>query len=303
MNRIYQMVKKKRISSVIFTNYLETHQIDIQTIKEYKNTWGESILTYAIKYGNNIEFFDFLYENGFILTGNYYNMTAIDICVAYNKNNASQKLSILDWLYNKNIQFNPFYLLVYPRLIITWIREKQWIVDVNFKNENGNTALHEVCKLFHHTHPNTIYNNLNNNSYDAFYVLLEMGWDPNIKNNFNNTCIDYCIKNSLINNFNILYYFHYELTKGQIEELIECDIYLKLIKHTIWILINYKMLNIDYTKSELEHKLFGKIIDIQLNITEYCSNYDLILKDINNKTFFDNCYNLQMFNIDENMFY
>ena len=258
MNEIYKLVKKKSINQQIFKNYLQNNQIDIESIKQFKNSWGESLLTYSVKYGNNIEFFEYLYQNGFIFSGNFYDMTPIDICVSYNKNNTSQKLAILDWLYKKNIQFNPFYLLVYPRIIITWLREKKWDVDINHKNSIGNTALHEICKLFHHSHPTSIYNKIDdNNSYDAFYILLEMGWDPNIKNNYDNTCIDYCIKNSLMNNLNILYYFHYELTPIEIEELIDCNNYFKLIKHTIWILTNYKMLNVKYSKSNLEYKLLS----------------------------------------------
>jgi len=299
MQQIYKLVKKKRIDKISFKNYLLINQIDIESIKLFKNTWGESLLTYSIKYGKNIDFFEFLYQNGFILTGNCYDMTPIDICVAYNKNNTSQKLAIIDWLYSKNIQFNPFYLLVYPRTIITWLRNKIWDIDVNKKNEIGNTALHEVCKLFHYTQPSSIYNKIeHNNSYDAFYVLLEMGAIPNIKNNYNNTCIDYSIKNSLMNNFNILYYFHYELSSIEIQELIDCNNYSKLIKHTIWLLVNHKMLNINYSKIELENKLLTKIIKTQKNL-----NYNSILQDINDKIFFDQVYNLQMCKIDDNMFF
>jgi len=305
MNNIYKLVKRKRIDNIIFKNYLLTNQIDIESIKQFKNTWGESLLTYSIKYGSNIEFFEFLYQNGFVLTGNFYDMTPIDICVSYNKNTTNQKLAILDWLYSKDVQFNPFYLLVYPRTITNWIRSKEWVLDINKQNQIGNTALHEVCKLFHHNHPSSIYNKINdNNSYDAFYILLEMDADPHIKNNYNNTCIDYCIKNSLMNNLNILYYFHYELTPIEINELMECDNYFKLIKNTIWLLINHQMLHINnYNKNELENKLLEKIIKTQLNTTSYYSDYNSILRDINDKIFFDNIYNLKMCKIEENMFF
>lgn len=303
--RLYQIVKTKRISPAIFNDFIRDNNINIEVIKTYQNSWGETLLTYAVKYGSNINFLEYLYDTGFILKGNYYEMTPIDICVAYNKNETHQKLLILDWLYSKNIQFNPFYLLVYPRQIISWLRNKSWDIDINKRNSSGSTALHEVSKLFHHTHPGTIYNKFlyTNNSYDAFYLLLEMGCDPNIINNYKNTAIDYCIKNSLINNLNILYYFHHEISKTQIQQLIECNNYFNLIKHTLWLLENYNQLNIDLTKSELENKLLYKIINIQYKTTSYNSDYKSILEDLNNKVFFDGCYNIKMFQIDGNIFF
>lgn len=305
INQLYQLIKSKRISPTVFNDFIHDNQLDMDLIQLYKNSWDESILTYSIKYGFNIEFFDFLYDNGFILTGNYYDMTPIDICVTYNKNNTSQKLLILDWLYNKNIQFNPYYLLLYPRDIIKWIRTKEWNIDINSQNEIGNTALHEVCKMFHPKQHQMIYNRFEgkNNSYDAFYVLLEMGANPNIQNYFNNTPIDYCLKNSLINNLNILYYFHYEISPEQIEIMIASKNYFRLIKHTLWLLNNYKMLNISYTKSQLEDILLTKIIEIQYEITSYSNEYNSLLSQLNNKLYFDKIYNIKMFDIEENMFF
>lgn len=303
ITQLYQLVKSKKISPPIFTDFIHNHNLNIDLVRQYTNSWDEGLLTYAIKYGSNIDFFDFLYDNGFILTGNYYEMTPIDICVAYNKNNTSQKLSILDWLYSKNIQFNPFFLLIYPRDIIQWIRNKNWNIDINRQNEIGNTALHESCKLFHPLHPSTIYNKFDykNNSYDAFYVLLEMGIDSTIKNKFHNTAIDYCLKNSFINNLNIFYYFHHEISPEQIQIMINCNHYFRLIKHTLWLLNNFNMLNISYTKSELENLLLTKIIEKQVESISYSNNS--LLLDLNNQVFFDKMYNIKMFYIEENMFF
>ena len=78
MNEIYKLVKKKSINQQIFKNYLQNNQIDIESIKQFKNSWGESLLTYSVKYGNNIEFFEYLYQNGFIFSGNFYSYPDVE---------------------------------------------------------------------------------------------------------------------------------------------------------------------------------------------------------------------------------
>ena len=151
-------------------------------------------------------------------------------------------------------------------------------------------------------HPKNIYTKLNlNNSYDAFYTLMELGADPLIKNNYNTTPIDYCIKNSLINNLNILYYFRFQVEKEDILQMMETNNYYKLIKHTLWILDNYDRLDIDFSKSELEDILLSKIIHIQHKTTSYHSTN--LLQELNHKIYFDDMYKLKMFDIDENKFF
>ena len=186
INDLFKIVRRKRITPNTFIQYINSNNIDLESIKNYKNTLGENLLTYCIKHTSNINLFNYLYDMNLSLNNNEYDMSPIDLCVAYNKNTIHQKLSILDWLYDKNIQFNPFYLLIYPRQIINWVREKHWDIDVNERNITlGNTALHEMCKIFHPSHPKTIYKKIKNtNSYDAFYVLMEMGANPYIRNNY-----------------------------------------------------------------------------------------------------------------------
>ena len=218
IKELYKLVKRKKTTIASFNEYININNINIEPIKHFKNSMGESLLTYAIKYNNNINLFQYLYQEGFILEENFYNMTPIDICVSYNKSKSYQKFLILDWLVSKNIQFNPFFLLIYPREIIKWVKSKQWNININIKNSIGNTALHEICKISHHTHPLTLYTKqftFNNNSYDGFYLLLEMGANPFIKNNLNLTPIDYCFNNSLINNLNILQHLNYQLTERE----------------------------------------------------------------------------------------
>ena len=307
ITRVFNLVKSKKTTPAILNNFLTTNQINWDFVCNYKNSYGENILTYSIKHNNNIDLFEFLYTNGVKLGKNFYNMTPIDLCVTYNKSSTDQKLLILDWLYSKNIQFNPFYLLTYPRWIIKWVRNRDWDINVNMQNSIGNTPLHEVCKIFHHTHPKVIYNKLNSilNSYDAFYLLLEMGANPYINNNYNHSPIDLCIKNSLINNLNILYYFGYELTKEQIEMLINIQNYYKLIKHTGWLLHNYEKINknFDSNKLELENILINKIIEIQRETTTYSSEYNTLKKEINNRLFFDSFYKMDFFKIENNMYF
>lgn len=307
ITRLYQLVKSKKITPITFNNFIQTNHINFESVKNYKNSWGENILMYAIKYSNNLNFLNFLYNNGLELGNNYYNMTPIDLCVAYNKNVTHQKLLILDWLYSKNILFNPNYLLIYPRKIINWVRNKEWVgLDVNHRNSMGNTALHEVCKLYHNRYPPNLYSNkfpLTNNSYDAFYVLLELGCDPFIKNNYNTTAVDYCIKNGLINNLNILYYFHYKLDKNQLDLILSTKNYYKLINFTLWILENYNQLELNKSKTELENDLLTKIITIQYNATSYNTDLKILLEELSDKIFFDELYKIKMFKVEENIFF
>lgn len=304
ITRLYQLVKSKRITPVIFNEYLDENQINFDYVKNYKNSWGENILLYSIKYNFNINFFEYLYNSGLNLDNNVYNMSPIDICINYNKNISHQKFLILDWLYSKEIQFNPNYLLFYSREYINWIRSKQWSININSSHQMGNSYLHNVCKIFHHTYPPNLKIKIeNNNTYDAFYVLMELGADPNKKNDYGLTPIDYCIKNSLINNLNILYYFGFTLSKDQIDRLMNTNNYYKLIKHALWLIENYNQLNIDITKNEIETMLLTKIMTIQYEVTYSNNDYLELLKDLNNKIFFDEFYKIKMFKCEENMFF
>ena len=300
---LYKLVKRKRISPSIFNNYLENNHININSIKNYKNSWGENLLVYSIKHNTNIEFFEFLYNNGWDLGDNYYKMTPIDICVTYNKNITHQKLLILDWLYDKDVQFNPYYLLAYPRKYINWIRAQVWDLDIDGKNNTGNTALHEVCKKYHARYPPKLDQKLRyNNSYDAFYVLLELGYNPYVKNNYDNTPIDYCIKNSFINNLNILYHFGYKLNEEHLRLLLSVNNYKKLIKNTLWALENHNIVNVNSGKKEFEIELLTNIVNTASVYNENIDNR-FILEEMNNKVFFDDFYKIKLFKMDENMFY
>ena len=307
ITRLYQLVKSKRITPLLFNEYIEQNQINFDYIKNYKNSWGENILLYCIKYNFNITFFEYLYNSGLNFENNFYNMTAIDLCIIYNKNISHQKLLILDWLYSKNIHFNPEYLLFYSREYINWIRQKEWEgLNVNSANSIGNTPLHNISKIYHHNYPPNLKTKtkfINNNSYDAFYILMEMGADPNKKNKYGLTPIDYCIKNSLINNLNIIYYFGHILNEKDIKRLLNVENYYKLIKHTIWLLENYNCLEINITKNELETQMLSKIMRIQYDVSTYNNDYKQLLEDLSNKTFFDDFYNMKMFKIEENMFF
>ena len=307
ITRLYQLAKLKKTTPLIFNEFIDNNQMNFDYIKNYKNSWGENILLYAIKYNFNLNFFEHLFRLGLNLDKNFYGMTPIDLCVTYNKNMSHQKFLILDWLYSKNIQFNPDYLLLYSREYINWIRNKDWSyeLDISKTNSIGNTPLHNVCKIYHHNYPPNLSSRteITNNSYDAFYILMEAGANPHKKNNYGLTAIDYCIKNSLINNLNILYHFGYSLTRNEINRLMETNNYYKLIKHTLWLLENYNNLNLKITKEELETKLLTKIMEIQYQVTAYNSDFKTLLEDLSNKVFFDNFYTLRMFKIEGNFFF
>lgn len=304
IQRLYQLIKTKSITITSFNNFLITNNLNMDLLRNYKNSFGENILIYGIKYGINIKLFNYLCENGIQMDNNLYNMTPIDLCVVYNKNPTHQKLLILDWLYSNNILFNPEYLLLYPRIIIKWLRNKKWNLEIK-KGYLGNTALHEICKVHHPRHLKNLYKKFTftNNSYDAFYFLLEIGYDPHMENNYGITAIDYCIKNSLINNLNILYHFNYCLTTKQLNLLISTDNYYKLLDYSMWLINNYYRLNLDLSKKELENKLLNKIINIQKSITSYSTKYDSLLSELTDTIFCDKEYNINLFNVDNNMYF
>lgn len=303
IGNLFKIVKSKKITPSTFLAYIDSNNIHLESIKNYNNSWGENLLTYSIKHNYNIPLLDCLYDLGIPLSNNEYDMTPIDLCVAYNKNTIHQKFTILDWLYNKNIQFNPFYLLIYRRPIIEWIRGREWDIDVNERNITlGNTPLHEVCKIFHPSQPKTIYKKNKTNSYDAFYVLMEMGANPHITNNYGVSTIDYCLKNSLINNLNIIYHFGFELCEENINTMMESTSYYRLIKHTLWLLENYGQYKCSKTKEEMEMCMLSKIITIQLNITNHSNKMKELLNKLNDKIIFDKYYKLKMFDMENNMY-
>lgn len=299
ITQLFNLVKNKSFNIIKLETFITNHNIDLVFLKNYKNSNQENLLMHSIKYKNDLTFFKHLFIMGFDLGKNCYKMTPIDICVYYNKSNTHQKLLILDWLYSKNIEFNPFYLLLYPRNIIEWILNKYWTIDVNKKDDLGNTALHEICKI-HHFYK--FKSNIINNSYDAFYILLKLGGDPYILNKYGNSAIDYCIKNSLINNLNILYKFNFHLNKKQINNLINNQNYYKLLKNSNWLIKNYDKLNLLYKKDDFTNLMLDKIIHIQKKVTNYSNTKNDIENNFNKIIFYDDLFDMYFFDIENNIF-
>lgn len=285
LSTLYQKIKTKQLNYSNFQNYITNQGITMDDIQNYKNKNGENLLVYAIKFTYDIFLFEFLISNGLVLENNYYKMTPIDLCVYYNKNSIHQKFLILDWLYNFNIQFNPKYLNIYPRKYIQWLKSKNWNIEINAEDSNGNTALHKICKKYHFNTPKM---NQKNN-YDAFYYLLELGFCPLKKNHYNMSPIDYCFKYCLINNLTIFIHFGYNFNPNHIEYILNYNNYLSLLKILFWIIEYYPDI---YTKKELENILINKI------------NKDskTILSLFKKKKYYDNYLNLFMFNYEENTF-